>query len=126
MATRRAEAILVGAGAALLVWGMWRAVGRGEPATKAWTSYAMIAMVAVTAINIFARKSAIAIACGVLCVLFVALVLLAASLGAEQGAPNRVPAVLRGVLFFVLIGLACLLQAMSSSSSPVSDSPIEG
>src|SRR5438552_3506949 len=123
MATRKAQAILVGAGAALLLWGMWRAVGRGEPATKAWTSYAMIAMVVVTALNIFARQRAIAIACGVLCVLFAALVLLAASLGAEQGAPNRVPAIVRGVLFFVLIGLACLLQAMSSSSSAASGSP---
>jgi hypothetical protein len=123
MAIRKTEVVLVGAGAALLVWGLWRAGARGEPAAKAWTSYAMMALVIVTAINIFARKPAIAVACGVLCVLFLALVLLAALLGAEQAAPNRVAAVVRGVLFFVLIGVACLLQAMPSNTSPISDRP---
>jgi xanthine/uracil/vitamin C permease (AzgA family) len=86
----------------------------------------MMAMVVVTALNIALRKRAIAIACGALCVLFVAAVLLAASAGAEHGAANRLAAIVRAVLFFVLIGVACLLQALPARASVGSDAPVGG
>ena len=126
MAKLIAQFILVSAAAALLVGGVRRAGGRGEPAARAWTAYALWALVIVSALNIFARNRAIAIACGVACALLVALVLLAAALGAEHGTANRVPAILRAVSFFVLIGLAFGLQAMPSSVATTTDSPLAG
>ena len=126
MAKRIAQVILVSTAAALLVWGIRRAGGRGEPAARAWTAYALWALVVVSAVNIFARNRAIAIACGVVCAVLVAIVLFAAVLGAEHGTANRGPAILRAVSFFVLIGLAFGLQAMPSSVAATSDSPLAG
>ncbi len=120
MSNRKAEIVLILAAAALLAWGMWRATSRGEPAVKAWTSYAMIGLTIVCAANVFARLTPIAVAASAACALFVALVVLAAFLGAEEGNPNRFPAILRALLFFVLIGVASLMQAISSRAAAAS------
>jgi hypothetical protein len=114
MPNRKVEVVLVLAAAGLLGWGMFRAAGRGEPAVKAWTSCAMIGLTVLCALNVFARWSAIAVACTAASAIFVALVVLAGLLGAEQANPNRMAAMLRALVFFVLVGIASLMQVMSS------------
>jgi hypothetical protein len=113
MANRKIELALVMAAAGLLLWGMWRAINRGEPAVRGWTTEAMVALVALSAVNLFVRSTAIAFAAVAACAFFLALILLAALLGAPEGDPNRVPAILRALSFFAMIGVASLRQAMS-------------
>src|SRR5439155_17993552 len=118
MTRRIAEIALVVAAAALLSWGMSRAVARGEPAVKAWTSYAMVGLLVLCGVNAFIRSARVGSAVAVGCALFAALVFLAAMLGEPVGTQNRLPAILRALLFFVLIGVASVSQAISSRSLP--------
>jgi hypothetical protein len=113
MGNRRIEIALITIATALLIWGFARAVSRGEPATKGWTTFAMFGLVVLCAGNLFFRSNIIAYVVVAACTLFVLLVLAAALLGAPAENPNRIPAVIRSLLFFLSIGAAGLLQLMS-------------
>ena len=77
----------------------------------------MIGLVIVCAVNLFARVRSLAFVCVAICALLAAAVVLAALLGgAGQANPHRLAAILRALLFFVFIGAASLMQAMSSRS----------
>jgi hypothetical protein len=52
------------------------------------------------------------------CTFFVASVALAALLGAEHAAANRSAAIVRALLFFGLIGVASLMQAIAPRTAP--------
>jgi hypothetical protein len=112
MANRKIEGVLSISAATLLAWGMWRAVSRDEP-VRAWTCVAMAGLVILSGLNIFVRARALAMALVAASTLFVALVVVAALIGAEHAAANRSAAIVRALLFFGLLGVASLMQAMS-------------
>ena len=112
MTNRKIEGILIVSAAALLAWGMWRVTSRHE-AVRAWTCVAMAGLIVLSGSNIYARSRALAMALVAACTLFVASVALAALLGAEHAAANRSAAIVRALLFFGLIGVASLMQAIA-------------
>ncbi len=120
MSNRRIEITLVITAAALFAWGVGRAISRGEPAVSAWTTYAMVVLLVLSASNIWIQSRKIALPLVWICGIFSTVVVLAAILGVMDGKPANVAAVLRALAFFVLVGGANLMNADSSRSCNVS------
>src|SRR5262245_60401425 len=110
MAQRAAEIALVCVASGLLLWGMIRAINRGEPAVNAWTTYVMIGLAVLCSINIYVRSAGIGRLVVMVSAFFLVLVVLAALLGAPAENLNRLPAIARAVLFFAMVGGAGVLQ----------------
>ena len=114
MKTRTLEFIIVLVAAALFTWGVLRAVKRGDTAATSWTTYVMSGLVVLAAGNIAIRSRKLAAVVLVVSALFILLALAAALLSQADGKLHSVPAVIRSIAFFVLLGLAGWIQMHST------------
>lgn len=119
MSTRRKETVLVVAATALFVWGLTRAVNRGEPAIHSWTTFVMVGLIILSSLNINFQSRKIAVALMWVCGLFSMIVLLAAILSVSDGKPQKLFAVFRALTFFVLVGTSNYLNAKLSKENNV-------
>ena len=110
MVNRRTEVVLLLSAAALLTWGIVRAINRGDVAVQAWTTYLMGALLILSAANIFIRSRRIAGSVVWICILFVVILLTTAMLSAAEGTPHKVAAVIRALLFFICLGSVSFMQ----------------
>lgn len=116
MNKRRMESLLAIAAVALLVWGGMRAIERGDPVIRAWTTYFMFGLGAAAGSNIYIRSKRLAVTVCAFCILFILLAASAAWLEMQAGEPHPPLAVVRAALFFTLLGAASWIQIRSSST----------
>src|SRR2546430_16120015 len=110
MKNRIIEIILVFLAAALFTWGVLRAVNRGEPAATSWTTYVMSGLVVLGGVNIALRSRTLATVVLAVSALFLLLALAAAVLSQADRSPYPILAVIRSVIFLVLLGLTGWIQ----------------
>ena len=110
MVNRRTEVVLLLSAAALLTWGIVRAINRGDVAVQAWTTYLMGALLILSAANIFIRSRRIAGSVVWICGLFALIVLSAAVLSVSEGTSHKLAAVIQALLFFLCLGSVSFMQ----------------
>ena len=118
MKTRIIELILILMAAALFTWGVARAVNRGDPAAKRWTTYAMSGLVILAGVNIALRSKTLAGVILAVSALFLLLALAAALLSQADRTPHPILAVVRSIIFLALLVLTGWMQMHPTRQPP--------
>lgn len=108
--------ILVAAG--LFLWGILRALARGDPAVYAWTTFAMAGLLVLGAVNSFVRSGRSGTLVLVVSLLFAGLVVAALLLTLAEGISQEAFPALRALFFFALTGAAGWLQRRPVPTTP--------
>lgn len=96
--------------AGLFLWGMFRAVNRGDVVVHSWTTYAMPALAILAGFNSFMRSKRLANVVLAICGSFVSVLLVSAYLGPKEGGAYPIAAVVRAFVFFCLLAAAAWRQ----------------
>lgn len=117
MKTRLMEVVLVLMAAVLFGCGVLRAQKREDAAIRSWTTFVMSALVVSAGCNIAIRSQKIAIAVVAISTVFLLLAFAAALLSQADRNPHPVPAVIRSMVFLLLLSLIGWIQMQPSGPS---------